>query len=562
MCCAGVSLTIQSIQSVYRSRIAWTFRAQPSPTSTNEATRMEQNENKKALGYVGWDGSAATSERVLLRASFSKRHLVERNHYVHIQDPEGERTGFLGRVIAGPFFHRSGAPTIGGLTAGTSLEGYLLVELEIQGELVGGRPRSTNSRPAPDSPVYALSPEEIAALNGFMGDMLLGSVAGQDEVKVHLQSKNKGVLPRNIGIFGTVGAGKSNTTQVLIEEAARTGWAVIVIDVEGEYVAMDQPSEGELTDRLLWFGKRPEGLPDFHVFRPACCPCSREDAEPFTLRLSDFDSSIIAEILQVALPERNALLDCIETLQNRARRKMPTTDNQKYETLLDASPESQSPFTLHTLRERSNERGSRSTELIDYSGLTAKLSWLLEAEAFDLPAVRSLDMPQMMTPGRVTVVDVSVASDIIRNLTTADLLAKSFALKMLREDTPPTLLVIEEAHSFVSRDREQTMQATMQMLQNVIRRGRKRWLAMAFVSQQPGHLPPEIFELCNTRLVHALRSTHNLEALKVTSGEVNSDLWARCPLLGPGQAILSSPQLSQSVILSVRPAASRRMFTR
>jgi DNA helicase HerA-like ATPase len=83
---------------------------------------------------------------------------------------------------------------------------------------------------------------------------------------------------------------------------------------------------------------------------------------------------------------------------------------------------------------------------------------------------------------------------------------------------------------------------------------------MAFVSQQPGHLPPEIFELCNTRIVHALRSMHNLESLMTTTGDVSRELWARCPLLGPGQAVLSSPQLNRSVIVSMRPAACRRKF--
>ena len=84
--------------------------------------------------------------------------------------------------------------------------------------------------------------------------------------------------------------------------------------------------------------------------------------------------------------------------------------------------------------------------------------------------------------------------------------------------------------------------------------------ARSHVSQQPGHLPPEIFELCNTRIVHTLRSMHNLEALIATTGDVSRELWARCPLLGQGQAVLSSPQLNRSVIVSMRPAACRRKF--
>ena len=144
----------------------------------------------------------------------------------------------------------------------------------------------------------------------------------------------------------------------------------------------------------------------------------------------------------------------------------------------------------------------------------------------------------------------------------ADLLRKAFAYKIVHPEAPPSLLVIEEAHSFMSRERVQAMQATLQMLRNVTRRGRKRWLSLAFVSQQPGHLPQEIFELCNTRLVHTLRSMHNLEALMATTGDVTRELWSRCPLLGTGEAIMSTPQFHRSVIATIRPAASSRRFVR
>ncbi len=525
---------------------------------------MSQAERSaKLLGQVGWDGSKAASERVLLRASVLNRRLIERNHYVRIQDEDGLRTGFLARIVRGPFFHQSGAPTVGGLTAGTSMDCCLLADLEILGEVVEGRLRDTNSRPAPGTSIFALEPSEIADLHGFQGDMLLGSVAGQEEQWVRLQSQHKGVLPRNLGIFGTVGSGKSNTSQVIIEEAARNGWAVIVLDVESEYIEMDQPCDDPgLVRRLAQYGRQPEGLRDFHVFHPASCPSDRTDSEPFTLRLADFETSVIGEILQVSLPERNALQEGIEYFQQKARTKLATSDPEGYQTLLDASPQAKLPFTLRTLKERMVERSSRGTDYLDYSGLAAKLNWLINSEAFDRANMGSLDPTRMMVAGRVSIIDVSTAKDVVKNLVTTDLLQKAFALKMTRRDSPPTLIVLEEAHSFISCEQAQTMQATMHMLRNITRRGRKHWLAMAFVSQQPGHLPPEIFELCNTRIVHTLRSTHNLDTLMTTTGDVSRDLWARCPLLGQGQAILSSPQLNRSVIVSVRPTACRRRFTR
>src|SRR5947209_18637251 len=163
------------------------------------------------------------------------------------------------------------------MTASPSLETFLLAELEIQGERVEGRPRDTNSRPAPGSAVYSLDAEEVADLHGFRGDMLLGSLSGEDGLWVSLQSRNKGVLPRNLGIFGTVGSGKSNTAQVVIEEAARSGWAVIVLDVEGEYTDIDLPSDEDgMIQRLARYDRQPAGLTDFHVFCPASCACDRD----------------------------------------------------------------------------------------------------------------------------------------------------------------------------------------------------------------------------------------------------------------------------------------------
>lgn len=518
------------------------------------------------LGYVDWDGSTPSNERVIMRLPLANRSRIIRDQYVRIEDPLGTRTGFLGRVVAGPFFSSRSAAKAGShisLGQGLSDEVTIQAEIELQGELVEGRSRASKSRPVARAAVHELTAEEVAELLGFSGDMILGGISGQEDIRFRLQSQNKAVLPRNLGIFGTVGSGKSNTAQVVIEEAAANGWAVIVVDVESEYTAMDAPStEQPLLKKLVRFDKQPGGVKDLHVYHPASCTSDRNGSEPFTLRLADFESSVIAEILQTTVAERNALFDCLEYVESRAKTKVATQEAEGLGPLLDASPQANLPFTLRSLKERATDRSSRSTDFFDYTGLSAKLMWLLHSGAFDQPAMRSLDPARMLTAGRVTVLDVSVANDVVKNLVTADLLRKVFAYKVMREDAPPTLLVIEEAHSFISREKAQTMHATLQMLRNVARRGRKRWLSMAFVSQQPGHLPPEIFELCNTRIVHTLRSMHNLEVLMTSAGDVGREMWARCPLLGAGEAIVTSPQLKRPVVVTIRPAFSQRRFVR
>ncbi len=501
------------------------------------------------LGSIEPDGPDATNEMVMVRVPMAMRPQATRGRFVLVEDGiDGNQ--FLGRILAGPFF-----PTDG--------NSHVRVRVELQGQLSEGRTVESHDRPMPGSSVRALSDERVIELLGCTGDMKIGTLAGTDGLPVDLRSRSKDVLPRNVGIFGTVGSGKSNTSQVLIEEAAARGWAVIVLDVEGEYIGMDAPGDTPgLAEKLAPFDRHPAGLTDFHVLHPASCTSERPDSQPFTLRLADFETGVVTELLQATQPERNALLDCIEHFQARARQRMGTTEADKLAGLLDPSPKAARPYTLQELSDRARERSSRTSELFDYIGVSTKLLWLITANAFDLPNMNALDVAGMVDPGRVTVIDVSVANDTIKNLATADLIRKVFAYKLAKADAPPTIIVIEEAHSFISREKVQTMQATLQMLRNLTRRGRKRWLAAAFISQQPGHLPVEIFELCNTRLVHTLRSMHNLEALMATTSDITGDLWARCPLLGTGEAILSSPQLNRPTVINVRPAASRRKFTR
>lgn len=519
-------------------------------------------ETSDLLGHVDWDRPGATNERVVLRAPREHRARVLRNQFLRIVDAKNPATQFLGRTVAGPFFtHLAHAPDTAKAEAAGAREGDIIAEIEIQGELVNGRSHDTNNRPVAGSAVRELTMDEVTHLMGFAGDMLLGNMSGRADLPICLESHNKEVIPRNVGIFGTVGAGKSNSTQVLIEEAAENGWSVIVLDVESEYTAMDEPSQdSKLFDKLASFKRAPRGLADFEVYFPVSCASERANSRPFTLRLADFETSVIAEILQTTLPERNALLDCVEYLEQKNRSKVTTSELEALTGLLDPLPTAKLPYTLRTLRERAADRSSRSTEFVDYQGLSTKLMWLLQSGAFDQPNLKGIDIAEMLVPGRVSIFDVSIANDFVKNLVTADLLRKAFAYKILKAEAAPTLLIIEEAHSFVSREKAQTMQATLQMLRHVTRRGRKRWLAVAFVSQQPGHLPPEIFELCNTRIVHTLRSMHNLEALMSTTGDVTRELWARCPLLGTGEAVVSSPQFKRPVIAQMRPAMSKRKF--
>ena len=101
----------------------------------------------------------------------------------------------------------------------------------------------------------------------------------------------------------------------------------------------------------------------------------------------------------------------------------------------------------------------------------------------------------------------------------------------------------------------------MDRLREISRRGRKRWLCLCFISQQPAHLPYEIYELCNTKIVHQTTGRQNLDALRVSAGNVNEAIWSEVPILGQGRSVIVSPQFAHPILCDMRPCQTNREFT-
>ena len=177
----------------------------------------------------------------------------------------------------------------------------------------------------------------------------------------------------------------------------------------------------------------------------------------------------------------------------------------------------------------------------------------------------------LLRPGQVTVVDLSDSGfDELNNLTIADILrgiqeaqddayAKYEAAKAKNPDAqaPRTLIVIEEAHEFLSDERIDKMPVLFQQVARIAKRGRKRWLGLAFVTQLPGHLPKQVLGLCNSFVLHKLTDPAVVSNLKRTVGGVDDGLWDRLPNLAPGQAIASFPHFTRPLLVSIDPAPGK-----
>jgi DNA helicase HerA-like ATPase len=207
------------------------------------------------------------------------------------------------------------------------------------------------------------------------------------------------------------------------------------------------------------------------------------------------------------------------------------------------------------------------------SALESKLTSIGRSGMLDWNATNRTDylpIDDLLVGGRLSVLDVSETDDKSRNIAIAYVLQSLFN-RVIEFDVdenmsnqiprPKIMVVLEEVHTFVSRSSVSKMRAVLDNLQLISRRGRKRWMSLAIVSQQPGHVPDELFELANTRFIHQLKSASNLAPVKQTTGGVHEALWSTMPSLGPGQCLLTGAVFKNPLFVNMRPAKTRRLLT-
>jgi DNA helicase HerA-like ATPase len=555
----------------------------------DETTAAEAAIFSGVLGHVNFDREAADNTILEATAAADQQKLFRREVYVCIKDTE-QNIEFLGRIIQGPFHtpHEAGTNSKTRTKGGSYPKGTksrpsydVYGNIEVLGQLLHGeRVVPTPTRPRPYSEITIFPPERLRKLLELEGNMLLGSLIGYDEqrIEVRVHSENRNILPLNVGIFGTVGSGKSNTVQVLVEEASNADWACVIIDVEGEYVRMNEPQDRPDMNLILResYSIAPQGREDFQVYVPSSGVSDADEPSPFKVPISELDISIISDILDFSEAEFRLYERAVQATQrmpsqNRSSRLGAVAGGQTQTptypyTLADLIDVLfNSAFYVHLDDDEKSTANTLRNKLLYTLGHSGMLDWT------STETTPYLEVNDLLVPGRVSVFDVSETDDRSRNIAIAYILQSLFDKVTETEvgetipDTdvprPRILLVIEEVHTFVSKQSVDKMKSVLDSLQTISRRGRKRWLSLALVSQQPGHVPDELFELANTRFIHQLKSATNIAPVKQTTGGIHEALWSTIPALGPGQCLLTGRTFRNPLLVNIRPARSKRLLT-
>lgn len=149
--------------------------------------------------------------------------------------------------------------------------------------------------------------------------------------------------------------------------------------------------------------------------------------------------------------------------------------------------------------------------------------------------------------GCVTVIDLSLVPTEIIHIITSVIARMTFeALQRYRKKNGkslPTVLVMEEAHTFIKRYKEDvenqnTASICTQIFEKIAREGRKFGLGLVLSSQRPSELSPTVLSQCNSFLLHRISNDRDQELIHKLVPDNLRGLLRELPTLPTQQAIL------------------------
>jgi DNA helicase HerA-like ATPase len=560
----------------------------------------------------------------------------------------GDGKTYLGMVTAGPFIEPDTLRADSHLLVTVTTQGGVFlppahgrIQVTLLGEeLPDGTLVPPRLRPLPNSPVFTLNDAEAGRVLKATGDLRLGLAVGYRDVVVGIPSNVKSVLPRHTAILGTTGGGKSTTVSGLVQQAQAAGMAVLLLDVEGEYVHLHEPTDDRrMRTALAERGLKPAGIParamtlyhlagrqtanrahpqrtEFSVQFARLSPYAamevlnlpeaqqqrflaaydltrevmrdlgifpskgNKEEQRFVLELDEFERGYPRLTLSLLIDVVRACLALADRPPKDTRGRPARKEEEEIAPLpIDPQhPALKTPEGKRSLQVRLNAATSLPGNSISWRALLGKLARLHRLKVFydEGAGVKPLSYEKLLQPGQVSVVDLSDSgASEMNNLVIADLLhgvleAQDRAWRTYEQartqgkaPKPPArvLVVIEEAHEFLSAERLDRMRNLFEQVARIARRGRKRWLGLAFVTQLPQHLPRELLGLCNGYILHKITDEQVVSALRRTVSGIDESLWARLPGLAPGQAIVSFPHLARPLLVAVDPAPAKLRLT-
>jgi DNA helicase HerA-like ATPase len=452
---------------------------------------------------------------------------VRRGHFVELENEEGETIGMVTEIMkTNRYFER--AESVKEYERGAPLKSifpidrweYVIASVRLMGvrKSADGQFSKTDFPPSPGDKVYLAEDELISNILGFEREtgLDLGTLY-QHRTKVSLNLTR--LLQKHAALLGQSGGGKSYLASVIIEELLsrrkeQGRLSVIVIDVHGEYTAFAEKANQAILED---FSDKVTVLKGsyFEIAARHLTPILIMDLAP-----------------QMSVIQARELSRIIEEM----RKKMM---------------ESKQTFALSDVI-----NAVESDEHINPRSKEALLGWLYDIDSLKIVGKEeNPNLDDALSPGKALIIDLSDTVVLRRKQIIVTYLATRLFSLRRREEVPPFVLILEEAHQFCPEG-SKTHAPSRGIIETIAREGRKFFSSLVLISQRPVRLSTTVLSQCNTHIVMRVTNPYDLQHIGESSEGIDRTALDMISSLRAGEALIVGSAVNFPIFITIRKRRS------
>lgn len=382
----------------------------------------------------------------------------------------------------------------------------LMAEVQVFGKLIGKRLKKIKKPIPPYEEVYLASKEELEEILSAEDKISIGLVYGTN-ARAFL---NAGEYDRHMAVLASTGAGKSYTTANLIKEFSKLSLPVLVVDTHGEYQKLLSALAGEtpMEIEVYTVQRKRQGYSELKI------PVSQLEPDDFNhfIYLTEPQESALALIIDQMGGEY-----VMEDLINGCSRLDPSVIHEG---------------TIQALKRKLTALSRMFKNVFDKYGT---------------------DISKMISPGKVTIIDASLASQGVRRAVISYICKEVLdgrinAVNEMQGTRVeyPLLLVIEEAHNYAGAG---LTHSCKRQLQRIASEGRKFGLGLCVISQKPSKIDEEILSQCNTGIYMHITNPNDKNHIRNSFESINDTIISDLDSLDVGESIIAGAMLDIPFLL-------------
>lgn len=361
--------------------------------------------------------------------------------------------------------------------------------------------------------------EDTVGLN-IDNESFIGMLEHHPDLKISLDLKK--TITKHIAVLAKSGAGKSYTVGVLLEEVMKKNIPIVILDPHNEYSSIKYPNTDKKDlKRLEKVNLKPHGFlenvkefsPDTNV-NPQC--------EPISLDINKMKPQDLMDSLPQKLTpgQQSLLFNVISNLSNRIN--------------IDE-------LIFNVSNEESNSKWSLITMLEQF-------------KKFKVFSANPTPLQEIVKFKRSSIISLKGVEPYVQEIFVAGLLRDLFEARK-KEEIPPFLLVLEEAHNFCPERGFGELRSS-KVVRTIAGEGRKFGIGLCVISQRPAKVDKNVVSQCTTQVLLKMTNPNDIKSVIASSEGVDSDSENEIQKLNIGTCLLTGV-IDIPLKVNIRPRISK-----